>query len=216
MKVRGFRIEVSEIEAALAQHPGVREAVVKAHETEAGEKYLAAYVVAAGETAPDVRELRAFIAAKLPSYMAPSWFTTLSALPLTPNGKVDRRVLAPSPELRGTAQAGFVAPRSLLEQTIADVWARVLRLERVGAFDNFFELGGHSLKATQVISQLREELGIEVPLRSLFKTPTVAELAIAVLKQMAEHVDERDLVAALSEAGEATAQPAVEGSPGEL
>jgi acyl carrier protein len=203
VKVRGFRVETGEIEASLAQHPAVREAVVKAHQEEEGERYLVAYLIPEGEAVPGAAELRAFLEARLPAYLVPSFFVTLAALPLTPNGKVDRRALEPPGELRSSAsRPAGVAPRSLLEQAVADAWTRVLRLDRVGVFENFFELGGHSLTAVQVVSQLREDLGVEVPLRSLFKTATVAEMAVAILRQMAEESGED----ALDETGDPTPQ----------
>jgi acyl carrier protein len=216
VKVRGFRVETGEVEASLAEHPAVREAVVKAHQEEEGERYLVAYwipeEVPEGEATPGAAELRAFLEARLPAYLVPSFFVTLDALPLTPNGKVDRRALAPPGELRDSAsRSAGVAPRSLLEQAVADAWTRVLRLDRVGVFENFFELGGHSLTAVQVVSHLREELGVELPLRSLFKAPTVAEMAVAILRQMAEESGE-DVLAALDE----TAGPAARNVPGGL
>jgi amino acid adenylation domain-containing protein len=180
VKIRGFRIEVGEIEAALGGHASVREAVVVAREDEPGDKRLVAYLVhEAGAVAPP-RELRGFLQSRLPDYMVPSAFVVLDSLPLTPNGKVDRRAL-PSPS-KGTAEAeaGAVEARTHVERRLAEMWAEVLRLERVGVEDNFFALGGHSLLAIRCLARVREEFEVEVPLRRLFETPTVAGLAACV------------------------------------
>ena len=176
VKIRGFRIELGEIEAALSQHPVVRETVVIARENSAGDKQLVAYLVPHQEPAPTNSDLRHFLKAQLPDYMMPSAFVVLEALPLTPNGKVDRRAL-PQPELRPELEPTFVAPRTPIEEILANIWGCVLGIEQVGIDDNFFELGGHSLLATQVISRVRNTLAVELPLRSLFETPTVASLA---------------------------------------
>ncbi|HEX4963096.1 MAG TPA: amino acid adenylation domain-containing protein [Thermoanaerobaculia bacterium] len=173
VKIRGFRIEPGEVEAALAAHPAVAEAVVVVREAVPGDRRLVAY--AAGEAAPAPRELRAFLAARLPEHMVPSVIVTLPSLPLTPNGKVDRRAL-PEPEMERSGEE-WGAPRSPEEELLAGIWEEVLGIERVGIFDNFFELGGHSLLATQLVSRVREALGATLPLRALFESPTVAGLA---------------------------------------
>ncbi|HHH41043.1 MAG TPA: non-ribosomal peptide synthetase, partial [Chloroflexi bacterium] len=177
VKVRGFRVELGEIEAVLGRHPALREVAVAAWEDGAATKRLVAYIVPGEEGEPDVGELRRFLEERLPDYMVPSAFVTLEGLPRTPGGKVDRRAL-PAPEgERPFLEQEYVAPRTPEEELIATLWAQVLGLERVGVHDNFFELGGHSLLATQVVSRLRDALQIEVPLRILFEHPTVAELA---------------------------------------
>jgi amino acid adenylation domain-containing protein len=216
VKVRGFRIEPGEIEGVLLQHPAVRDAVVKPYSHESGgDKYLVAYVGAEGEELPASGDLRAFLGSRLPAYMVPAWFVVLRELPLTPNAKVDRGALQLPRDFRESSRAPFVAPRSMVEQMIADIWARALRLERVGVFDSFFELGGHSLNATQVVSKLREELEIEVPLRTLFQAPTVADLAVALLRQMAEEAGEDALILDSGEPGEPASRAAVQTPLGE-
>jgi acyl-coenzyme A synthetase/AMP-(fatty) acid ligase/acyl carrier protein len=175
VKLRGYRIELGEIESTLRRHAGVRESVVVLREDAPEQKRLAAYVVAAGPSRPSARELRAFLRKMLPDYMVPSAFVVLDKLPLTPNGKVDRRAL-PAPE-RPHLEEGFVAPRTPVEEALAEIWAEVLRLKQVGIHSDFFELGGHSLLATLVISRVREVFQAELPLRSMFEELTVAGLA---------------------------------------
>jgi amino acid adenylation domain-containing protein len=174
VKIRGFRIEPGGIEAALAGHPDVQEAVVAVREEGSGRKRLVAYVVARPGRELSARELRSHLAGRLPEHEVPSAFVLLDRLPLTPSGKVDRRAL-PAPETGGPE--GFVAPRTPTEEVLAGIWAEVLRCEHVGATDNFFELGGHSLVATQVVARAREVFRIELPVRTLFEAPTLAGLA---------------------------------------
>jgi amino acid adenylation domain-containing protein len=176
VKVRGFRIEPGEIEAWIAAHPAVREALVVVREDVPGEKRLVGYLVPSGDGVP-VAELREHLSARLPEYMVPSALVVLDEFPLTHNGKVDRRAL-PAPE--GADAAEHVAPRTPTEEVLAGIWADVLRRERVGATDDFFALGGHSLMATRVIARAREAFGVEVPLRTIFEAPTVAALGARV------------------------------------
>ena len=188
VKIRGFRIELGEIEAALGQHPAVREAVVMAREDAAGdpsaslltEKRLVAYVVAEREPLPTTTDLRNFLKEKLPEYMVPAVFVLLDALPLMPNGKIDRRALPAPDRSRPELDGAFVAPRTPTEELLAEIWAQLLNIERVGIHDNFFDLGGHSLLATQLVSRMRESFQVEIPLRRLFEVPTVAGLAESI------------------------------------
>ncbi len=176
VKVRGFRIEPAEVEAALAAHPRVREAAVVVR-GEGAERGLAAFVAAAAGALLSADELREHAARHLPPHMVPSSIEVLDALPLSPVGKVDRRALAErAPAAAGEAER----PRTLTEEMVAALWSEVLRRERVGAHDNFFELGGHSLLATQLIARLRQTFAVELPLRALFERPTVAGVARAV------------------------------------
>ncbi len=180
VKVRGHRVELGEIEAALGRHPAVREAVVVPREDTPGDLRLVAYVVAKAGSSLPAPELRARLKEELPQYMVPSAFVVLDALPLTPHGKVDRKALpAPGANSDRLAEGAFVAPRTPAEATLAAIWANVLGLaiDRVGVHDDFFDLGGHSLLATQVASRLRDAFGVEVPLRGLFEARTVAGLA---------------------------------------
>jgi acyl carrier protein len=177
VKIRGFRVEPGEIAATLAEHPDVRDGIVVAREDSIGDLRLVAYIVPAADgMAPGVDQLRAFLQARLPEHMIPSAFMVLDALPLTPSGKIDRRAL-PAPEQGRDAMEALVMPRTPVEEAIVEIWMAVLRLERVGVHDNFFALGGHSLLATQVVARLRAAFGLELPLRVMFETPTVAGLA---------------------------------------
>jgi amino acid adenylation domain-containing protein len=184
LKVRGVRIEPAEVEAALAQHPRVWQAAVAGRPSGADGVHLVAYVVAAGETAPESDELRRFLAGRLPEAMLPSAFVMLSALPLLASGKVDRRALPePVPEAPAGERGG--AAVTPMERLVTAIWAEVLGVERVGRDDNFFALGGNSLVATQVFSRLRRALHLEVPLRSLFEVPTAAAFAARVETSLA-------------------------------
>jgi amino acid adenylation domain-containing protein len=176
VKIRGFRVEPGEVEAALSRHPSVLEAIVVARDESPGTKRLVAYVVVQQEPQPSVSELRAFTQETLPEYMVPSAFVFLDKLPLTPNGKVDRKKLPAPDQTRPELEHAYVAPRTALEEAVASIWSKVLDIEQVGVHDNFFELGGHSLLATQVATRVREAFGVEVPLRFLFESPTVAGL----------------------------------------
>jgi len=172
VKVRGFRIELGEIEGRLAAHPGVRDAVVLAREDVPGDKRLVAYVVGDADT----ESLRAHLAAALPEYMVPAAYVRLEQLPLTPNGKLDRDAL-PAPEASAYAAREYEAPVGETEAALAEIWAEVLRLDRVGRWDDFFDLGGHSLLAVQVISRVRQVLEVEVALGQVFTRPVLKDFA---------------------------------------
>ena len=177
VKVRGIRVEPGEIAATLAEHPGVGDGVVAAREDGSGERRLVAYIVPAADApVPGIDELRGFLQARLPEHMIPSAFVLLDAMPLTPSGKVDRRAL-PVPEQTRAGMDDLVTPRTPVEEAIAQIWIALLKLDRVGVHDNFFALGGHSLLAAQLVARLRAAFGLDLPLRALFETPTVAGLA---------------------------------------
>ena len=177
VKIRGFRIELGEIEARLVEVPGVREAVVLAREDVPGDKRLVAYWTQADEgQVPEAESLREHLKAELPGYMVPSAFVRLEAMPLTPNGKVDRKAL-PAPDASALVAREYEAPQGQTEELLAGIWQELLGVEKVGRHDSFFDLGGHSLLITQVVSQVNEKLGVDVPVRMLFEHSTLKDLA---------------------------------------
>ena len=174
VKIRGFRIEPGEIEAALGSHSGVRQAVIAVCQDARGADCLVAYVTVKDDTT--VGELRRFATDKLPAFMVPSAFVLLDEMPLNANGKVDRNAL-PAPQWDSRIDDEYVGPRNHTEELLAESFAQVLGLSRVGIHEVFFEIGGHSLLATQLVSRVREAFGLELPLRNVFEFPTVAALA---------------------------------------
>lgn len=184
VKVRGFRIEPGEIETALAGHEAVREAVVLPRDDPEGVQRLVAYWVPRGTRPATPGELRRFLEERLPDHMVPNAFVQVPALPLNPNGKLDRAKLPVPAWSGGEIEAGYVAPRTDVERGLADIWARVLNVPRVGVHDDFFQLGGHSLLAVRVHSRARETFGVHLALQSLFLGPTIAQLARRIEEAM--------------------------------
>jgi acyl-coenzyme A synthetase/AMP-(fatty) acid ligase len=191
VKLRGFRIEPAEIEAALLTNDLIEECIVTLREDEAGERSLVAYVVGATEP-PAPAELRSFLEATLPAHMIPSAFVAIDRLPLSPNGKVDHRRLPPPDSLSGSDRREYVAPGTPVEEALADIWRELLPIDRVGVHDGFFELGGHSLLATQLISRIREMFDLDLPLRRLFERPTVRGLALAITQMLIDAESDED------------------------
>jgi len=179
VKIRGFRIELGEVETELRRLPAVAAAVVLAREDEPGEKRLVAYVVGRQGEEVDARILREQLLRRLPEHMIPAAYVRLEALPLTANGKLDRRAL-PTPDSGAYAARAYEPPHGGLEELLAAIWQELLKVERVGRGDNFFALGGHSLLATRVMARVRDALGVELPLRTVFEAPSLLELAARV------------------------------------
>ena len=175
VKVRGYRIELGEIEAALQEHPGVEACAVIVREDQPAEKRVVAYVVTNGEVKPEA--FREFLKERLPEYMVPSAFVEMDRLPLTPNGKIDRKAL-PAPERESSERKGYAGPRNGEEEILCGLFAEVLNRDRVSVHDDFFAIGGHSLLATKLVSRIRGTLGVDVALRSVFESPTIAKLAL--------------------------------------
>lgn len=206
VKLRGYRVELGEIEAVISRHPDVNECIVALREDVPGDKRLVAYLTAK-VTEIDSGELRRFVKSFLPEYMAPSAFVLMSEWKLTPNGKIDRKQL-PAPD-ETFAETEYVAPRNAVEEKLVNIWATLLNQESVGINDNFFDLGGHSLLATQVVSRIRDAFATNIPVRVLFETPTIAGLAEQISGMCEtsdieevfnqENLDERELELLLAE-----------------
>jgi amino acid adenylation domain-containing protein len=200
IKIRGFRIEPNEIVAALNEHPAVSQSVIVAREITCGDSRLVAYLVPKAGHLATVSELRDFLSARLPAYMVPAMYVTIDTIPLTPNGKVDRAAL-PAPDASNTlGEDVFHAPQTEVEQVVAGILAPLLGLERVDVEANFFALGGHSLLGIQLISRVRDSLGVELSLRTVFEAPSVAELSAEIerllcakLESMSEEEVQRTL-----------------------
>ena len=164
-----------------------------------GDKRLVGYVVARANESFDASEVRKYLKQKLPEYMIPSTLALLDELPLTPSGKVDRRALPAPDQNRSELESVYQPPRTPTEETLAAIWGEVLKLDKVGIHDNFFDLGGHSLLATQIISRVRGAFSIDLPLRHMFESPTVAEMAAIITQTQAKQASEAELAQMLCE-----------------
>ncbi|MEM7582119.1 MAG: amino acid adenylation domain-containing protein [Acidobacteriota bacterium] len=207
VKVRGFRVELGEIESSLSEAPGVLEAVVDTREPQPGDTRLVAWLVCDGAAEPTAVELRGFLLDRLPEFMIPAAYVPLPELPKLPNGKIDRRGLPDPDGLSVRIGNTYVAPRNEEEEMLAEIWCEVLDVERVGVFDSFFELGGHSLLATQLTARIRSALGVEVPLRKLFEAPTIAEMALVIDEILLAELEDMSDEEALEHAAELGLRP---------
>jgi acyl-coenzyme A synthetase/AMP-(fatty) acid ligase len=177
VKIRGGKVRASEVQAHLLGHPKVKNAIVLPRKNRIGELSLVAYVVCKQDTRSGMDELNRFLRGKLPGYMIPAHFIFLDSLPYTPGGKVDRMALPEPRTSRPDLQSPYVAPRSDVEKTLAAVWEEVLEINPVGVDDNFLDIGGHSLAATRICSRCIKQFQLDIPLDSLFQSPTVAKMA---------------------------------------
>ncbi|MEA2603212.1 MAG: hypothetical protein QOF89_4204 [Acidobacteriota bacterium] len=184
VKIRGNRIELGEVESVFGEHPAVREAVVVVVEI-AGSRELAAYVVLRSGQKVEAGDWKPFLRSRLPEYMVPRQIVPIPELPLTPNGKVDRRAL-PALDAGAAADRDVAGPRNAVEAVLAELWGELLGRERVDVFTSFFDLGGHSLLIGRLLARVREVFGVELPVRSLFDAPTIAELAVSVVQHLVE------------------------------
>ena len=195
VKVRGYRVDTDEIEAALVEYPGIKEAVVVARNNNSGNEQLVAYSVPTIRPGPDVSVLRTFLREKLPEYMIPAAFVTLDAMPLTATRKIDRTALPEPSTSRPQIATAYAEPKTPTELELAKIWAEVLSVDQVGIHDDFLALGGHSLAATRIISQVVSVFRLQLPLRALFDAPTVATMAVIIAgKQKASEEDLRKLL----------------------
>jgi acyl carrier protein len=198
VKIRGNRVELEGVERKLNEHPLVTDAGVAAWEHGDGEKYLAAYIVAGGKSQPTDDQLKSFLREKLPDYMIPSVIMFLDSLPLT-NGKLDRKALPRPDDKRPALSTQFVLPQNEVEKSLVQIWEEVLDVRPIGIHDNFFDLGCHSLSATRVVSRVLEQYQLEIPLQSLFQSPTIAEMAAVISGHQGKRLDESQLAAILDE-----------------
>jgi acyl-coenzyme A synthetase/AMP-(fatty) acid ligase/acyl carrier protein len=198
VKVRGYRVNIEEVEAALLEHPGIKEAGVRAWEREPGEKYLAGYIVPRQESDLSVDAVREFLGGKLPDYMVPSIFKFMEALPLT-NGKVERKALPAPGKDRPELSVAYVAPRSGVEKKLARIWSEVLLIDQVGVDDNFFDLGGHSLTASRVITRVIQAFRLELSVKALFDSPTVNDMAAVIMENQMKSANGAELAQMLIE-----------------
>jgi non-ribosomal peptide synthetase component F len=193
VKVRGYRIELEEIEHVLAEQPDVQTAVVLARDDLGAEARLVAHIVAARRSEPEVNDLRDLLKSRLPEYMIPTGFIFLKRMPLTAHGKVDRAALMAIRHGLKLAGNELVAPRDSTEEVLAGIWANLLKVDDIGVFDNFFALGGHSLLAGRVLVRVADAFGLSLPLRTLFEAPTIAALAQRVNEAREAQSSERAL-----------------------
>jgi acyl carrier protein len=217
--VRGFRIEIGEIEARLNDYAKIKEGAIVAREDIPGDVRLVGYIVPSDgilneDGKFDSEELKTHLRASLPEYMVPQIFVTMDELPLSPSGKVDKRSL-PAPDLdRSSLKSAYVAPTNKTEFELVRISEELLGIDHIGINDNFFELGGHSLLATQFISRIRDELGVELELRQLFETPTAAQLATFVDSKLVTSIDYRtrigELIARINELSDEEVQELLE------
>ena len=199
VKIRGFQVEVVEIEQVLLQHDGVREAVVVCQADHSGEPRLLAYWAPHKFPGPTVSELRRWLRKELPNYMIPRAFVMLEEMPVTPTGKLDRRALPVPDNSRSELETLYAAPRNQIEEALATIWADILELDQVGIHDTFFDLGGHSLKAMQVISRVMTTFKVELPIKFLLNSPTVAEMADVIVTNRGRTIGQEELAHLMGE-----------------
>lgn len=199
VKVRGYAVDLVEVEKALLSHSGIREAVAVSPKTQSGDSRLIAYFVSGREIAPTVSDLRIYLRQKLTDYMIPSAFVRLEKIPLTTNGKVDRAALPEPDDKRPSLSTPYVLPRNAIENDLVRIWEEVLDVRPIGIQDSFFDLGGHSLSATRVVSRIIKQFQLEIPLPLLFQSPTIADMAAVMTAHQGKTLDERHLAAILDE-----------------
>ena len=199
VKIRSFRVDVTEVETALMEHDGIRSVAVAGRNDPSHNTTLVAYVVTRQKIELDGAALRAFLKGKLPDYMIPTRFVFLDELPLLSNGKVNRHAL-PEPDDRPIDRTGaIVAPRTPEEKVLAQIWAEVLPVKQVGVADNFFDLGGHSLAATRVVSRVIQQFQLDIPLQLLFEAPTIAAMATVITAHQGKTLDEQGMTKLIDE-----------------
>jgi amino acid adenylation domain-containing protein len=199
VKIRGYAVDLVEVEKALLSHSGIREAVVATSRTQSDDARLIAYFTFAGELAPTASDLRMYLQEKLADYMIPSAFVKLDKIPLTTNGKFDRGALPDPDGERPALSTAYALPRNETEKSLVQIWEEVLDVRPIGIQDKFFDLGGHSLSATRVVSRVIKQFELDISLQSLFRSPTVADMAAEITAHQGKMLDERQLANILDE-----------------
>jgi acyl-coenzyme A synthetase/AMP-(fatty) acid ligase len=199
VKIRGYGVDLVEVEKALLSHSAIKEAIVSTQTTDSADARLIAYFVSARELPPTVSDLRMYLQEKLADYMIPSVFVRLDKIPLTTNGKVDRRALPQPEDKRPELSKRYAGPRNETEYCVVQIWQEVLDVRPIGVHDNFFDLGGHSLAATRVVSRVFEQYQLAIPLQSLFQSPTVAEMAAVIAEHQGKGLEASQLAVILDE-----------------
>jgi len=199
VKIRGYAVDLLEVEKALSSHSDIKEAVVSVEDSDTEDSRLIAYFTAGGEGRITVSDLRSYLGEKLADYMIPATFIQLGAIPLTPNGKVDRGALPKPDHCRPELSTPYALPTDETEKTLVRIWEEVLDIHPIGIHDDFFDLGGHSLSAGRVISRVIELNQLDIPLQSLFHSPTIAKMAAVITANHGKALDEGKLVTLLDE-----------------
>ncbi len=200
VKIAGLRIDLDEIIKLLREYPGIMDAVITIVDDSFKNKQIYAYIITALDQRPGIKEIKTFLRAKLPAYMAPSRFMFINEIPVLESGKLDKDRLPSMEDVRPDIDSVYIEPRNQMEETIAQIWCEVLKIDRVGVCDNFFDLGGQSLMATQIVSRIRSTLGTEIPLHVLFETtPTVEQTAAAIERYQLEQYAPEELERLLAE-----------------
>ena len=199
VKIRGYGVEIGEVEQALREQSEIQDAVVVAKETGSGEVRLVAYLTSRVQPRPEIRQVRTRLKTKLPDYMIPSSFVLLDALPLTANGKLDRGALPDPGNTRPDLSNSYAPPSTTTQAQLISIWSEVLSLDQIGVHDSFFDLGGHSLAAFRVVSRVIQTFALELPIKALFDAPTVAEMAAIIVQNQAKRVSDEDLAQMLRE-----------------
>jgi len=199
VKIRGYGVEIGEVEQALRDHSEIQDTVVVAKETESGETRLVAYLTSPVQPRPDIGQIRTMLKTKLPDYMIPSSFVLLDALPLTANGKLDRRALPDPGNTRPDLNNPYAPPSTTTEAQLVSIWSEVLSVDQIGVHDSFFDLGGHSLAAFRVVSRVIQTFALELSVKALFDAPTVAEMAVIIVQNQARRASDEDLAQMLRE-----------------
>jgi len=199
VKIRGYGVEIAEVERFLREHAAIKDAAVVAQPNEMTGTRLIAYFTSSIDQLSTASELREFLIKKLPQYMIPSAFVRLDALPLTLNGKIDYKALLEPAKIRPELKVSYVAPRTVIEEELAKIWTEALSVDRVGLHDNFFDLGGHSLAAARVISHVIRTFRLDLPLKALFESPTVAQMAKVIEQNQTQMATPDELERLLTE-----------------